>query len=435
MRFWALRENNTDLGPDYPLRIAVEKLINASYSTISTAEPKPAAVLAVLDQRLHLTYDQRRRSTRMIEEEQVSKHMRLIYVAPQHGEFVYSGYPSEPFLAEAGAHAISALREHYGRVAVETLAYGVEAVLSTQGDAGELVGRLVLMLAYDYAVESSMSPPPDSPPYPPHFSAGVCVETFFRSLIPNEHIESFLDSKPVNLPPSASGADMQLLQYLDVPLRKAFSNASIRFTHFIQIADDIHVDLACAALCRGAAIICHRAQEGVDLVIPVVLNRDKRMAKEEISAIFVRCKLRNRFPSAALDIDTDSIRFFDSGRLPCIAVIMDLGGGLDEGEYPAGPAGSFREISNTPSEVHPRYTITIRGCSSRVYAPIEPAEEELYEKLLGKNAFSEHPRQRKANLDAVHRLVPLWSSGDASLDWIKSGSDEGAGKKRKREND
>jgi hypothetical protein len=178
LRFWALRENNTGSGPDYPLRIAVEKLINASYSTISTAEPKPAAVLAVLDQRLHLTYDQCRPSTRMIEEEQVSKHMRLIYVAPQHGEFVYSGYPSEPFLAEAGAHALSAWREHYGRVAVETLAYGVEAVLSTQGDAGELVGRLVLMLAYDYAVESSMRPPPDSPPYPPHFSAGVCGNLF-----------------------------------------------------------------------------------------------------------------------------------------------------------------------------------------------------------------------------------------------------------------
>jgi len=34
--------------------------------------------------------------------------MRLIYVAPQHSYFHYSGYSSEPFLAEAAAHACPA---------------------------------------------------------------------------------------------------------------------------------------------------------------------------------------------------------------------------------------------------------------------------------------------------------------------------------------
>ena len=140
----------------------MEKLTNATYSAISTSEPKPAAVLAVLDQRLHLAYNRHHPYIRTLEKAQISKHLRLVYVAPQHGEYVYSGYPSEPFLAEASAHALSVWRRNYGRVAVETLAYRIEAVLSAQCDAGELVGKLILMSAYDRAVESSVRPVTDS---------------------------------------------------------------------------------------------------------------------------------------------------------------------------------------------------------------------------------------------------------------------------------
>jgi len=116
--------------------MAVEKLTNAPYSAISTVEPKPAAVLAVLDQRLHVTYNLRYPSTHMIEDAQVSKHMRLVCTAPQSGDFYYLGYTLEPLLAEAGAHALSIWCEKYGRIAIETLAYGIEGV----PNAGELVG-------------------------------------------------------------------------------------------------------------------------------------------------------------------------------------------------------------------------------------------------------------------------------------------------------
>lgn len=98
---------------------------------------------------------------------------------------------------------------------------------------------------------------------------------------------------------------------------------------------------------------------------------------------------------------------------------MDLGEDQGEVGYPAPPVGSSGETPGTLGDVHLRYTITICGCSSRVYAPIGPAEEALYKELLGKIVFSEHARQRKDSLDAVHRLVPLWEKGQASLDWVK----------------
>ena len=310
--------------------------------------------------------------------------MRLVYIAPHHGKSGYSGYSSEPFLAEAGAHALSAWCTNYGRVSIETLAYPTDAVFPAEANAGELVGKLILMLTYDYAVETSIKPVANPPPHPPNFSTGMSVEAFLRSLIPNEHVEHFLGSKPINLPSSSGSAEDLLLQELNTPLSKAFSNASVRFTHFIRTTDDVHVNLAWAALCRGAAIICHNTQETVDLVIPVVLNRDNRMAKENITAIFVKCKLR---PSHTSGTDANSIQFFESGRLLYIAVTMDLRVDQDEIECPAQPVWSWKEVPNALGDVHPQYAIAIRGCSNRTYTVINPGEEGLYKKLLGKHGL------------------------------------------------
>ena len=149
------------------------------------------------------------------------------------------------------------------------------------------------------------------------------MEAFLRSPIPKEHIGHFLTSKPINLPSSSGSAGGRVLQEFDT-LSKAFSNASVRFTNFIQTTDDVHVDLAWTAICRGAAIICNHTQEAVDFVIPVALNRDNRMAKEEITAIFIKCKLQARCSSPTLDTGVDSIRFFGSRRVPCIPVTMEL---------------------------------------------------------------------------------------------------------------
>ena len=78
----------------------------------------------------------------------------------------------ESFLPEAGAHVLSARRKNYGRAALEILGHGIEAILSTEVNARELIGRIILMFAYDD------------------------VSPFAHS---GEHIEHFLDSKPINL--------------------------------------------------------------------------------------------------------------------------------------------------------------------------------------------------------------------------------------------
>ena len=117
---------------------------------------------------------------------------------------------------------------------------------------------------------------------------------------------------------------------------------------------------------------------------------------------------------------------------------MELGENQDGVEYPAQLTWDEKEAPNALSDVHPRYAIAIRGCSNRVYAVIDPEEEELYKKLLGKGMLSERPWQEKDNIDAVCRLVPLWAEGEARMDWVEcdihkgpSVEERGATKKRK----
>ena len=127
--------------------------------------------------------------------------------------------------------------------------------------------------------------------------------------------------------------------------RKAFLNSSVRFTLSVRTIDHVDVDLAWAVLCRGAAIVCRDVQEAVDLVIQVVFNRDNRMVKEEITTIFVRCKLQSRGPPNTVDADPDSTQSFRSGQLPYITITMDLREDEDETEYPAQPVWRPRETS------------------------------------------------------------------------------------------
>ena len=74
------------------------------------------------------------------------------------------------------------------------------------------------MLAYDHAVESPMKPVAN--PHPPHFSTGVDVEAFLRSLLPKEQVEHPPSSKPINLPSSSGRASDWAPQEFDIPCAK-----------------------------------------------------------------------------------------------------------------------------------------------------------------------------------------------------------------------
>ena len=75
--------------------------IDSSYKTFSGA-----AKLAVLDVQLSLDFEPRREKVQFEEAGLVESHMRVAYSIPDHREYLRSGYPSEPLLAEAAAQQL-----------------------------------------------------------------------------------------------------------------------------------------------------------------------------------------------------------------------------------------------------------------------------------------------------------------------------------------
>ncbi|CCM01046.1 uncharacterized protein FIBRA_03094 [Fibroporia radiculosa] len=76
-----------------------------------------------------------------------------------------------------------------------------------------------------------------------------------------------------------------------------------------------------------------------------------------------------------------------------------------------------RETRNTTSASgHPRYAISVEGCSRSVYAVIKNRDAYVY-LLGGRDIYEEHPRQDGANLRQVRRLKPGWTRSKDCYDW------------------
>jgi hypothetical protein len=60
---------------------------------------------------------------------------------------------------------------------------------------------------------------------------------------------------------------------------------------------------------------------------------------------------------------------------------------------------------------HPRYAISIMGCSSSVYNVIAPDQQDTYARLLliSEDLFDEHPRQDPLALELLRSMKPSWS--------------------------
>jgi hypothetical protein len=111
--------------------------------------------------------------------------------------------------------------------------------LLDRGERGELVGRELLMSAYDRAMEREDSArqrsesslqdistnDPDSFTSPRSYSSGVSLITFIEELFTEENAHQVLESLPDNIK-------------RETKFRDAFKDAKVRFTHFVKMGDN-----------------------------------------------------------------------------------------------------------------------------------------------------------------------------------------------------
>jgi len=433
-------------------KLVSSREIDSSYDTFSRA-----ARLAVLDVQLSLDFEPRREKVQMEEAGLVESHMRFAYSIPDHREYLRSGYPSEPLLAEAAAQQLWTWRMQNPYMVVETLTNILETGLLDRGELGELTGRQLLLDAYHRAVEWEQGDRPEKTP--PNFSAGCRLITFIKMLYTDKCADMVLDSTPDNVE--------------GISFREAFKDALICFTHFGKMADDSGITSTAAwvAFVRHMAIMCRNGERSVDCILPVLLW-DTQLCEHVMTGVLIQFKRQKRSGTIAkYSIDQADFNFFPkvlekcthgstpTSYRPYVSLIMELGVQVEPPEEaktatkynkPAKYFSSSSKKSNRrpltpppieggpdiatpskmyvphhgqrhhPEEGHARYNIFAYGCSPTVYRGIDITHKGSYALLLSSRDFlGEHPRKNAQTLKAVRRMKPFWNGGEDCYHWVE----------------
>lgn len=424
----------------------------------------PVVRRALADIRVSLVYEPSREKTYDELSTLVASHMRTAYTVPGHREYMRSGYPSEPILAEAAAQELHLLKASDRKKGPTSLAaIAAEALrhdLCSPGERGEVVGRILLTLAYDAAVERAHRES-DLSGGPVNYSAGCPLIYFIQELFTEEHAKKILESFPDNVPI----ADSKSAKKKPKTFRNAFKNAYIRFTHFGRLGDDGGITTLAlfAAFLRGQAQMGHPTQAQIDAAIPVVLDINN-ICEKNMTVLLVSFKRRLvEGTRAEYNICADSLNvFFHSQersftKRPYVALVMELGvcgrtryvlgprhvtGPAKEEEtlalrFPAAadprtPHSTSKVLlgrhnqalrdlrPSTKQKLHPRYNIYAYGCSERVYKVIDVAERPVYQILLANlDMFDEYARKMlEGSIRGLLRLKPVWYTMVDSYHWI-----------------
>ena len=350
IRFWTrFQEGNEDVKA-FSLDFAMDKLLHHSPLDMICDWPSENGLLAALSVRLDLEFDRTRHVARELETVLVQQHLRIAYSIPKHRQYIISGYPSEPLLAEAAAQAI---RRYAGRIweVPKLLASFAEKGIIKDGRRGRLVMRMMLMIAYDRAVLRNTAPKQFR-----KFSDGVPVLAFLEELF-----QDYTGIVSQSLPDMGPQAMPQR------PLCDAFRNAYVRFTHFgVFDLDTVNSNRACPAFIRGIAMSLDTDNESVfDCAIPVILQDD--FIREEImSVILVRCFVQPFLQeSSGEPSELQNVQFFRTQRngdeRPYIVLNMRLHEevGVVDCRQALHPLSAY-----TITECHPRYCIDVTGLSA-----------------------------------------------------------------------
>lgn len=318
---WWTRYQTAERGvQDLIVEFARSKLL--AHRRLDNGKPSPPESLeekiAVLSTRLLLDIGTRE-SARNTENKLVGSHMRIAYSVPKHREYMYSGSPSEPVLAEAAAQAMSSMRD-----VVDSMADFVRSGLIQKGERGELVARLLLTLAHDHGCEALIrASKKEQSLRAPKYSQPISVEAFLKELLSPAFIDDILNSTPEN--DSLSGTS----------LREAFKGATIRFSHFAKAGDASGTTSAAsaAAYIRGMAFQLTNYQPFIDIMIPIHFTDTptgiNNLVPDNMSAIFISVK--NRVQAMYHSVDEKQLKFFPAGgdpkSRPYIVIVMNLGMG------------------------------------------------------------------------------------------------------------
>ncbi|KEP50058.1 putative G2/mitotic-specific cyclin cdc13 [Rhizoctonia solani 123E] len=356
-----------------------------------------ASNLASIGVRVGLTFDSKTRSSRLMEAKLVESHMRIIYAIPQHGEYMQTGSPSEPLLAEAAARRLERCRGGIVEAGPTILADSCEDGFLARGERGELCGRLLVTIAHDLAVQKLFK----HHSFEPKYHRPIPVLDFLLALFAQPHHNLILDAAPIHFNTFSHGPSKPRT------LKEAFSNAYVSFSHF-EIAQDSKVLEASQlsySLIRGCAIQAKNNQVSIDAVIPIHMGSiTDPITTGTTSAINLRFQNRKDVQSCSVDRSITVPNVLQ----PVISIVFELGE-----EHPPPPLVRAHNASRPEkAQVHVddhHYMLIARGHGPETFNAVSEQSKPSYDAILGTgDVLEDFPRGHNEKLvKYFERMRPL----------------------------
>ncbi|CUA67106.1 hypothetical protein RSOLAG22IIIB_13255 [Rhizoctonia solani] len=398
--WYAQHQIKTD-GAESVFELAMSKLAGS-------VDDEEYAVLAALGVRVGITFDEVESSSYATQSRLVESHLRVVYSIPKHREYLHTGTPSEPVLAEAAAqYLVHDKCEGIGIEGPRWLSYALQKGLLAREERGELVGRLLVTIAHDMALDNyyrarGPKPPSDQP----QFHRPIPVIDFLCALFNTDHHEKIRSAR------SITGRS-------DIPtLRDAFSGSYVFFSHFALAKDSEMLSTfgLATALVRGMAIQAKDNQRSIDAVIPIHMGSPRNLIlPKTTSAIHLQFKNRKDMD----DVHVDRLITVPDKHVPVISIIFELGakGKLaNTVEISTVQPGVTRSTGTDLDHNDHHYEILVRSCSPAVFGVISD-NADLYTQMLGAGSVLEDfPRHDyEENLGAFWDMKPAIGGREQKL--------------------
>jgi hypothetical protein len=373
--------------------------------------------LAALDCRILIRFDPLHATSQSMQAELIQFKMRVVFNIPEARHYLWSGYPSEPILAEAAARLLNSAHDHsIMNQAPEILESALKTGLLARGERGELVARALFTVAHDRAI-MQQTPVVQSTS---HFHRPLPLLMLLENLLAPDIWHKVRSAKPFY----AFGNDPTL--------EDAFKNTWVNFSHFIQLGDHDSFTLHCASqlLKRGAAIQAYGNQYNMDGGLPLLHGDPKSTVICEETTSMAQYQIKNTSSAVNVFPEPGLADPNKKSNLPVISIIMQLGVEKDDDKrvyiqttdrsIDALAASTHMAIHPSPTDIERRhYCFTLYGCTSKTYSCI-PENLSAYSNILrAQNPFLEFPRTRFSENDsALYALKPMiYDKPGACMPW------------------
>ena len=300
-----------------------------------------------------LDFDASREIGHTTEIKLVESYMRIVFAVPTHHEYMRTGTPSEPILAEAAAHLLNGV-DHLPleELAPRALNRAFERGFLARGERGKMVACLLWTLAHDKVAEKEASHDNVK------FHKPIHVLDFLCSLFHEDYWDVILDVRPVGNP---SGP----------PLSEAFESAYINFSHFMDAVDgSIDFKKVYWLLLRGAALSCERNQQSIDFLAPILFGSPDSTSLSRSSTSVLQAQVKNRDGTKWVFVDP-----MVKSDHPVLSIVHEFGSWEDVIE-----CAPYIKDPDEFDECH--YQIISYGCSSNVFGVVPKTMNEVYPMLL-----------------------------------------------------